>query len=347
MVKRIILVTLLVGAALVAMTYMRRGIDPTRPQAATTMLAALPGKIAYARSGAIWVYEDGKQRRLTAGPKDRQDKRDAMPSFSPDGDQIAYVRFDEGYSDIYRLSVDNPTQTEALTNLRPEGVEVGQTADGGQSGWNDLALWALYPRWSPNGQRIAYTSDVRTEYPGLFSMDTGGGSVRKLDFLDHSQQTIEQPSYSPDGTKIAVANYLTRNGKGQIWVLTFESGKWIELTDTPDGAYDPAWSPDGQWVAFTMREGTGHNIYVVPTDAQQWTEERPTPIKLTTDGISRAPAWSPDGSHLAYLSLKNASFDLRVAEFTTDQAGNPSIENAAQITEKANIDATSGLSWGK
>lgn len=346
MVKRILVVSLLLVAALVAITYMRKGSGPVQTQSQPSA-AALPGKIAYARSGAIWMYEGDKQHQLTAGPKDRQDKRDAQPSFSPDGAEIVYVRFDEGYSDIYRMPVSDPAQTKALTDLRPQGVEVGQTRNGDQPGWSDLALWALYPRWSPNGERIAYTSDVRTEYPGLFSMDMDGGSIKKLDFLDHSMQTVEQPSYSPDGTKIAVANYLTNNGKGQIWVLNFESGKWTELTNSNDGAYDPAWSPDGEWIAFTMREGTANNIYVVPTDASKWTEQHPTPIKLTTDGTSRAPAWSPDGQRLAYLTLKNANFDLHTADFATDQSGNPTLKNANQLTENANIDATSGLSWGK
>ena len=337
--KKISVILALGLAALALMSYTQRAGPASGP-----MVPAggpdLGGKIAYASAGSIWVYAGGKQRQLTAGPKDRQDKRDAQPSFSPDGTEIIYTRFDEGFSDLYKLTVSGPSEPVALTRNRPQ-------AETGAAGYAQEALWAMQPAWSPSGDRIAYTSDVRTEYPGLFSMDTNGDAVRKLDHLDHSQQAVEHPSWSPDGEKIAVANYLTRNGKGQIWSLDTAMGRWTELTDAQDGAYDPAWSPDGQWIAFTMRSGTAHNVYVVPTDAQKWTTQYPTPVQLTTDGASRAPAWSPNGSYLAYLSLKDGSFDIYASVFQLDANENPSLPDVKKLTDKANADANSGLSWAK
>src|SRR5207247_2223942 len=115
--------------------------------------------------------------------------------------------------------------------------------------------------------------------------------------------------------------------------------KWTEVTNSKDGAYDPAWSPDGEWLAFTMREGNANNIYVVPADAEKWPDKYPTPIQLTTDNASRSPAWSPDGTQLAFISLKDAYFDLYTAQVVLDAAGNPALENAQRLTEKTNIDA--------
>lgn len=315
--------------------------------ASSTSAPNVGGKLAYARGGAIWLYSNGDQHQLTKGPADKADKRDAMPAFSPNGSQIVYTRFDEGYSDLYKLDVSSPEDSRAITDHKPN-VEVGSVDPNNRNGWSDLALWALYPTFSPRGDNIAYTTDIGIEYPGLFLMGPNGQRERRISTLDHSRQTVEHPTWSPDGNKIAVANYVdTKGGTGQIWVLNLETNKWTALTEAKDGAYDPSWSPDGEWIAYTMREGKEHNIYMVATDPQKWTEQMPTPYKLTIDGASRLPAWSPDGSKLAYISLKDGSFDLYSAQFSANTGTQPAIANIQKLTDKANIDATGGLNWGK
>lgn len=347
MAKRLILLL----ALLVCASFLLSSIGkPDAGTAAPTSGPNLGGKIAYARvgdkadkvrTGGIWLYSEGQNKQLTPGPDDDQDKVDAFPSISPDGTQLAYTRIDEGFSDIYKLDIARPTRPVALTDHRP-------SLETGAEGYNKEALWANFPSWSPNGNRIVYTSDVGFEYPALFRMDANGGNRVRLDTrLDYSQQTVERPLYSPDGEWIAVGNYLSRNGKAQIWVLNLEEGRWFEVTNADDGAYDPAWSPDGQWLAFTMRVGTASNIYVVPAGAESLQGDFSTPVQLTTDNSSRSPAWSPDGSYLAYLSIKDASFDLYVAEVGILGNGVPGLQNTRRITENFGIDAPSGLSWGR
>lgn len=343
MVKKVVVLAVLAAMSLVAISYMGRGMPRTASPSAGPNLS---GKLAYVRAGSIWLYADGKQQQLTKGPQDRADKRDAYPSISPDGTQIVYTRTDEGFSDLYKLDIGNPSQTLALTNNRPT-VDVGQAGGPGKEGYNEQALWALQPAWSPSGDRIAFTTDVGTEYPGLFSVDPEGLKQTKLESLNHGSQTVEHPSWSPDGSKIAITNYVTNDGKGQVWIRNLQLGKWIEVTNAKDGAYDPAWSPDGAWIAFTMRQGSAHNIYVVPTDAGSWTGDYPTPIQITTDGASRSPAWSPEGSKLAYLSLKDTFFDLYAGDIKMKSNGEPGLASFNRLTEKANIDGTGGLSWGQ
>lgn len=353
----VIVALLLLGATLLGnMPPLARNANG--PAAAVSSAADIRGKIAYTKGGAIWVYTGGKEVQLTNGPADALDKRDAAPSISPDGTEIAYIRFDEGFSDLYTLDIDDPDDPTALTDYRPRGVDTGDLAQGNQPGYADQALWALYPAWSPDGTQIAWTHDRGIEYPGLFLIDADGDNPERTSFLDHSTQAIEHVSWSPDGTQIAASNYVgTPGGTGQIWVLTLETGRWLDYTSAKDGAYDPAWSPDGEWIAFVQREGTAHNIYVMRADLDDWgtgstngtdaaTVTGPTLYKLTTDGSSRSPAWSPDGTKLAYIGLEDDTFDIYAADFSV--AGTiPSISNIERLTDNANVEAQWGLSWGK
>src|SRR6476620_4215572 len=106
-VKRILLIAAAVVAVIVLIAIVQRGGGGAQNAAASPDVG---GKIAFAAKGSIWMYTGGKAQKLTKGPADRADKRDGQPSFSPDGTQIVYARFDEGFSDLYKLNVSNPTE---------------------------------------------------------------------------------------------------------------------------------------------------------------------------------------------------------------------------------------------
>ena len=107
----------------------------------------------------------------------------------------------------------------------------------------------------------------------------------------------EQPARSPDGTKVAFSSIRDRNL--EIYVMDADGGNPVNLTR--DDAYDqaPAWSPDGQRIAFERSSsggGGGPQIYVMNADGSgvEWLTLEP----LASWG--RSPAWSPDGSSIAY-----------------------------------------------
>src|SRR5690349_18830518 len=102
MLRKIVLLSVVAVMLLVAVSAWGRGTGKVASVAGVAAGPDMGGKIAYARGGALYIYTGGEQRQLTAGPKDRQDKRDAMPSFSPDGKELVYTRIDEGFSDLYR-----------------------------------------------------------------------------------------------------------------------------------------------------------------------------------------------------------------------------------------------------
>ena len=175
---------------------------------------------------------------------------------------------------------------------------------GVSDGYNTLALWANWPAWSPAGNEIAFTSDIGTEYPNLrvVSSDHEPGTATSVlarpPGLDWSKQTGRAPVVVAYRREDSGDHYLTDGAIGQIWVYNTINDKWTALTDSKEGAYDPAWSPDGQWIAFAMREGGKTNIYVVSSDTTTWTDEYPTTTQVTFDGLPDRPRGRPTARRL-------------------------------------------------
>ncbi|HET6604889.1 MAG TPA: S9 family peptidase [Xanthomonadaceae bacterium] len=113
--------------------------------------------------------------------------------------------------------------------------------------------WAQAPAVSPDGRWIAYErtgfdrlKDRRRSELWLLSAD--GGSHRPLT----SGPSARQPTWSPDGTRLAYVQDAGSN-RAQIHVRWMDSGQRAVLTQLEENPADLAFSPDGRWIAFTMR----------------------------------------------------------------------------------------------
>lgn len=270
----------------------------------------VPGKIAFAREGNLWLLADGVTTQLTRGGKDMQ------PSWSPDGTVIAYVKKEQDYSDIL-LYVVGTGDFKTLTNNR-----------------FSRSTWVFRPTWSPDGKQIAYVSDQFSWDMGLFLMNATGTGARRLT-QGEGAGGVDTPTWSPDGKTIALAAF--RGGVQQVWLYTVATGRWTQVTAHPEGAYDPRWSPVDDKIAYTAREDKKNDIWV--TDLEGKNKKR-----LTTLGAARAPAWSPDGKFLAWIAEQNGSFDIWAA--TVERVDGEIVLGApAKLTNGLQVDPTSGLSW--
>ena len=110
----------------------------------------------------------------------------------------------------------------------------------------------------------------------------------------------QDPSWSPDGTRIAYSS--DEGGNMDIWVRQITAGQRVNLTNDYAG-YDgkPAWSPDGEWIAF-VSERNGGGLFKVP--ALGGIPKRVVSLSfapsLSYIGAIPPVCWSPDGTNLAF-----------------------------------------------
>lgn len=218
------------------------------------------------------------------------------PTFSPDGNTLAYASDQNGTFELYAKP------------LAPDGRELQLTADGN---------WNLEPAWSPDGKFIAYHSDKRG---GLWLMPALGGTPRQLTEFGC------RPAWSRDGTLLAFQSESFHDliqpyaSSATLWVVAAQGGAPRQITQAgaPAGGHlCPAWSPDGQRVAFLNANLTSYQIWSVPVAggaAKQMTPD--------FSGDKADLVWDGDGQGL-YFTMGMSLLKLRVDPATGERHGKP------------------------
>jgi TolB protein len=277
-----------------------------------TAQAAFPGqngKLAWSsnRDGNHEIYSmnsDGSGVvRLTNDPQ-----ADVQPAWSPDGQEIAFVRFNQ----IWTMNADGTSPQQVTT--APSG--------------------AFSPSWSPDGSRFAY---VDGGGGAIYTIGRDGTGVQVVvdppgcppDHGDLRCYRVDDPKWSPAGDRIAY-DQMTRieNGEGDII-----DGFVEVLTIRPDGSdirvldegLQPAWSPAASHIAFSDSAGaSGLDVFTMTA-----TGANRIPV-VSTPGGDNQVAWSPDGAKLVFVS--NGDGD---GEIYTSRADGTDL---TQLTANTSID---------
>lgn len=264
-------------------------------------------KIAYGSGGRLFTIEaDGSHReRLTGRSRPGADYTgDSEPSFSPDGTQLAFVRTSklsesDARTQIYLSRADGSAQRPLAPSR--EGV------------------YPLSPRWSPDGQRLAFTRYRERDRRFISEIvlarldGTGTRTVAREVIGPQSDALayVAEPAWAPDGnqlvyTRIRLDRRYDFRPSLHLVGLT-DGGRELLRKDASSADF----SPDGSRIAFSsIRDKNGSicgsdecsyagEIYVMNSDGTH-------PVRLThNQGDDRQPHWSADGRHLVFSSDRN------------------------------------------
>ena len=200
-------------------------------------------------------------------------------AFSPDGEWVAYTLWPE--RTLWRSRADGSDRLQ-LTSSPME---------------------ALAPRWSPNGQTLAFMAHASGKqcHWNVYLVPASGGSAEPVLPANSDYAT---PSWSPDGRALAFGGVTWLNGfaKKSTSVSTIDL-RTRKVTQLPgsEGLWAPKWSPNGKYIAAKTTDS--QNIMLFDFKSQQWSQL----AKFEGRGYIACVCWSRAGDSV-YFNTHDAIY---------------------------------------
>jgi Tol biopolymer transport system component len=233
------------------------------------VLVYQPGNLPEAQ--LVWLDRAGKQLGTLGSPA-----RYTNPALSPDGKRLA-VGIQESTAptrDIWVFDIDGGGASKLTFDPKDD----------------------FNPVWSPDGSRIAFSSD-RKGRRDLYVKSASGSGEEELLLESNLNKNLED--WSPDGRTLLYNQQVPGSGN-DIWTFSLETRQPQSFVQTQFNEDQARFSPDGKWIAYTSNESGQYEIYVQPFARSgargKW---------VISSGGGQGPQWRADGKELFYVSLQS------------------------------------------
>jgi imidazolonepropionase-like amidohydrolase/Tol biopolymer transport system component len=269
---------------------------------AAPLAAQSKGKAAK-KDEAAWIVDAPKGAVIKQVPIVTDEGTWMDVDVAPDGQTIAFTLL----GDIYTLPITGGT---------PKRISEGLS-------------WDVQPRFSPDGTRIAFTSD-RGGGDNIWVMNADGSDKRQVTKEDF--RLLNQPTWSPDGQFIAAKKHFTTErsaGTGEIWMYHVSGGGGVQVVERANERLqkelgEPVFAPDGSAIYYTRNTTPGNTFeYAQDSNAGIFAIEK---HDLATGEVTRAvdgyggavrPAPSPDGKEIAFVRRDKDQSQLWVKDIAS------------------------------
>jgi len=254
----------------------------------------------------VYLDPDGKlvagdKTQITSNPGNKY-----YPAWSPDGKRIVYSA-DSGDKanklDLWTMDPDGKNQTNILTI---PGDETNAA-------------------WSPDGQWIVFTTNNRADgVLQLMVVHPDGTGLKRIS-TDKQEFSAE---WSPRMDKLVYV--LSASNARYLWIRD-PNNDFIDTEQTMDFGRlkyfdDPAWSPNGEWIAYTRLEGRTQDIYLNRTSSFGLEIKR-----LTNTTFDVYPAWSSDSQWILFNSNRDGNQEIYI--MTIDGTQQTNLTNTDDVSE--------------